>query len=121
MTMPLLRSGGANYIPVTDVEAAVRWYEANLGLRRVKVELDDGEGCVALGFDRDDCSVVVGPRGKSSGELTALLFTSSSKKAREFLLSRGVQVNEIQEDGQGTRFFEIRDLEGNAIEVSEEP
>jgi hypothetical protein len=27
----------------------------------------------------------------------------------------------VQEDRQGTQYFEMRDLEGNLIEVSEEP
>jgi hypothetical protein len=46
---------------------------------------------------------------------------SSVKKAREFLIARGVNVRPIQEDRQGTHFFEMRDLEGNVIEISEEP
>jgi len=33
----------------------------------------------------------------------------------------GVDVAEIQQDRQGTHYFEMRDLEGNVIEVSEEP
>src|SRR5947207_14138467 len=40
---------------------------------------------------------------------------------RDFLVSRGVNVGDIQQDGQGTHFFEMRDLEGNVIEISEEP
>jgi hypothetical protein len=40
---------------------------------------------------------------------------------REVLDSRGVNVGETQEDRQGTLYFEMRDLEGSGIEVSEEP
>jgi hypothetical protein len=47
--------------------------------------------------------------------------TPNVKKAREFPIARGVNVSEIQEDRQGTHFFEMRDLEGNVIEISEEP
>jgi hypothetical protein len=43
------------------------------------------------------------------------------RKAREVLGFRGVNVGEIQEDRQGTHHFEMRDLEGNVIDVSEEP
>jgi hypothetical protein len=49
------------------------------------------------------------------------MFNSSDlKKAREFLISRGVNVTEMQQDRQGTHYFEMRDLEGNVIEVTEE-
>jgi predicted enzyme related to lactoylglutathione lyase len=121
--MSLFRPAGSNYMPATDVAATVSWYMEKFGLRKVKVELDDGEDCVALGFERDECAVVVGPRGKpgSTEELTAMLFTSNVKKAREYLASRGVQVSEIQQDGQGTRYVEVRDLEGNPLEITEEP
>jgi len=50
-----------------------------------------------------------------------MLYASDVKKAREVLSSRGVNVGDIQEDRQGTHYFEMRDLEGNLIEVSEEP
>ena len=50
-----------------------------------------------------------------------MLYASNLKKAREFLSSCGVNVREVQEDGQGTHFFEMRDMEGNVIEISEEP
>ena len=93
----------------------------NLGLRKVTVEMDDGEGCVALGFSKDECAQVLGPSGKPTDELTPMLYASNLKKAREFLSSRGVNVGEVQEDGQGTHFFEMRDMEGNVIEISEEP
>jgi hypothetical protein len=36
-------------------------------------------------------------------------------------LPRGVNVGPIETDRQGTRYFAMQDLEGNAIEVSEEP
>jgi hypothetical protein len=37
------------------------------------------------------------------------------------LNSHGVKVGDIEQDGQGTRHFEMRDLEGNTVEISEEP
>jgi len=49
------------------------------------------------------------------------IYASNVKKAREVLGSRGVNVGDIQEDRQGTHYFQMRDLEGNLIEVSEEP
>jgi hypothetical protein len=50
-----------------------------------------------------------------------MLYTSRIEKARDYLSSRGVNVDEIQQDRQGTRFFEMRDLESNVIEICEEP
>jgi predicted enzyme related to lactoylglutathione lyase len=36
---------------------------------------------------------------------------------RDVLAARGVNVGTIERDRQGTRYFEIRDPEGNEIEV----
>ena len=117
----LFRNGGANYMPVSELEASAAWYKEKFGIKTVTIELDDGEGCLALGFSEEECLFVLGPRGKSSGELTGRLFTSNLKKAREYLLSKRVDVAEVEQDSQGTHFFSVRDVEGNAIEISEEP
>ena len=119
--MSLLRPAGSNYIGVVDIQAATSWYMQNLGLRKVTVEMDDGEGCIALGFSKDECALVLGPSGKPTDQFTPMLYASNLKKAREFLSSRGVNVGEVQEDGQGTHYFGMRDMEGNVIEISEEP
>lgn len=50
-----------------------------------------------------------------------MLYAGNINKAWEWLSSRGVNVGAVQEDRQGTHYFEMRDLEGNAIEISEEP
>ncbi len=117
----LISSGGANYIGVRDVVAAAAWYIEKLGLRKITIEMDDGEGCEALGFSKDEYAVTLGPPGKPRDELTPLLYASNVKKARESLSSRGVNVSEIQQDRQGTHYFEMRDLEGNVIEICEVP
>jgi hypothetical protein len=85
--------------------------------------MDDSEGCVVLGFSKKDqtCIAVLGPGGKPTDETTPMLYAANIKKAREVLGSSGVHVGEIQQDRQGTHYFEIRDLEGNVIELSEEP
>jgi catechol 2,3-dioxygenase-like lactoylglutathione lyase family enzyme len=117
----LFRNGGANYMPVSDLEAATAWYREKFAVKRLNVKDDNGEHCVALGLSDEEWLFELGPQGQSSGELTARLFTSNLKKAREYLVSRDVSVGEVQEDGQGTHFFTARDLDGNVIEVSEEP
>ena len=118
--MSLFRCEGANYIPVADMAAATAWYADKLGLREIDVEMDDGDGCIALGFSKEEYILCLGPPGRSSGELTPMLTSSKLEKARESLIARGVTVTDIQSDRQGTLYFEMRDLEGNVIEVCEE-
>ena len=119
--MPLIRAAAANYIPVRDLASATAWYIEKLALRKIEIEMDDSEGCIGLGFSKNEYAVTLGPLGKSSGELTSMLYASSLKKAHEFLTSRGVSTGEIQQDAQGTHYFTMRDFEGNEIEVTEEP
>jgi hypothetical protein len=70
--------------------------------------MDDPEGCAALGFSKKDqtCIAVLGPRGNPTDGTTPMLYASPVKKARAVLSSRGVNVGEIQEDRQGTQYFE---------------
>jgi len=120
--MSLLTIADSFYIGVLDLSAATAWYIEKLGLQNVPVEMDDGEGCVALGFSKkDETAIYLGPRGKPTDGTTPMLYASNVKKAREVVGSRGVNVGDIQEDRQGTHYFQMRDLEGNLIEVSEEP
>jgi hypothetical protein len=49
-----------------------------------------------------------------------VLFCEKLKKGDEQLASRGVLVGPIQGGGD-TQFFEIRDTEGNVIQVCKEP
>jgi hypothetical protein len=121
-TMSLLAIADSFYIGVLDLTASTSWYIEKLGLQKVMVEMDDADGCVALGFSKkDQTAIALGPRGKPADEATPRLYASNVKKASEILRSRGVNVGDVQQDRQGTQYFEIRDLEGNLIEVSEEP
>src|ERR1700730_5710665 len=120
--MSLLSIADSFYIGVLDLTAANAWYIEKLGLQKVPVEMDDAEGCVALGFSKkDQIAVTLGLRGKPTDETTPMLYASNVKKAREVLGTRAVNVGDIQQDRQGTHYFEMRDLEGNLIEMSEEP
>jgi predicted enzyme related to lactoylglutathione lyase len=118
----LLTIADSLYIGVMDLAAATSWYVEKLGLQKVPVEMDDPEECVALGFSKkDQTCIALGPRGKPTDGMTPMLYASNVRKAREVLGSRGVNVGDIQEDRQGTHYFEMRDVEGNVIEVCEEP
>jgi hypothetical protein len=122
-TMPLLTIADSFYIGVLDVALATSWYIEKLGLQKAPAELDDPQGCVALGFSKKGQTsiAVLGPQGKPTHGTTPMLYASNIQKARQVLGSRGVNVGEVLKDRQGTHYFEMRDLEGNVIEVSEEP
>jgi catechol 2,3-dioxygenase-like lactoylglutathione lyase family enzyme len=116
-----LRSGGVNYIGVRDITAAIAWYIEKLGLRKILAESDDCPECVALGFSKDEYAVTLASPDRPRDELTPIFFTGNARRAREFRASRGVRVGQIQQDRQETQYFEMQDLEGNVIEIAEEP
>jgi len=117
----LFSAGGANYVGVRDLATSASWYKEKLGLREIEAEMDEREGCLALGFSNEEYIITLGPVGKPTDELRPILFTTNVKKAREFANSRGAGANQIERDAQGTNYFELRDPEGNVIEVCEEP
>jgi hypothetical protein len=120
--MSLLWVADSFYVGVRDIVAASSWYTEKLGLKRANVGLDEGEGSVGLIFPKElSTAIVLGPPGATPDQTTRMLYTGAVNKAREWLSSRGVNVGAIEKDRQGTQYFEMRDLEGNVIEVSEEP
>lgn len=119
--MSLLIPGGINTIPTRDMAASMAWYSEKLGLRQIDVEMDNPEGCQTMGFSKEEWAITLVPPGEESREeLMPRFYTGKITKAHEVLNSRGVSVGEIQQDAQGTHYFEIQDLEGNKIEVCEE-
>jgi hypothetical protein len=52
--------------------------------------------------------------------VVSVIFCDKLKKAYEQLSSRGILVGPIQ-DGDDTQFFEIRDTEGNLVQICKEP
>jgi len=120
--MSLLCVADSFYVGVRDLNAATCWYMEKLGLKRTKVDVDEGEGCVALVFPKEaPTAIILGPPAQSDVEPTKMLYTGAIERAHEWLNSRGVRVSAIETDRQGTRYFSMQDLEGNVIEVSEEP
>ena len=118
--MTLFTPAASNYIPVLDVAAATSWYVEKFGLRPRPTKFDDGQRGVELWL-ADEVYFVLGPRDVPTADETPMLYTPRITKARDYLTARGVEAGEIQQDRQGTKFFEIRDLEGNLIEISQEP
>jgi len=95
----------------------------SVGLQKVPAEMDDPEGCVA-GFLQKGSDLHRRPRASGQtdcrNDADPLRLQHPEGRGRSWV-SRGVNVGEIQEDRQGTHYFEMRDLEGSVIEVSEEP
>jgi hypothetical protein len=49
-----------------------------------------------------------------------VVFCTDVKKVHKYLSGRNATPGPIQ-DGGGTQFFEVRDVEGNTIEICKEP
>lgn len=119
--MSLLQIPDPIYIGVTDAVAASLWYREKLGLQQVVAPTSDAGDCVSLAFSkRDETTIILGPRDSATDQ-RPILYATNIGKAIDLLSSRGVSVTPIESDGQGTRYFVMRDLEGNEIEVTEEP
>ena len=115
----------------SDVDAAKRWWIDAFECKAVKVPADwDGQmpSDVALqlpGHDRPTILLSSKAEVEQAGyrrpsSLECVIFCRKLKKGHEQLSSRGVQAGAIQ-DGGDTEYFEIRDCEGNVIQVCKEP
>lgn len=119
--MPLLQIPDSIYIGVNDAVAASLWYREKLGLQQVVAPTSDAGDCISLAFSsQSETTIVLGPPD-STPDQRPILYATNIGKANDLLSSRGVPVTPIESDRQGTRYFVMRDLEGNEIEVSEEP
>lgn len=110
---------GSIYVVVRNRDSAIGWYKEKFKLGSGSlVEMEEGE--VELqSSDRELTISIGGPTDNPVDR--AMLATGNAKKAREWLVGHGVSADPIQTDRQGTRYFEIRDLENNPIEIFEEP
>jgi len=119
--MSLLQIPDSIYIGVTDAVAASLWYREKLGLQQVVAPTSDAGDCVSLAFSkRDETAIILGPRDSTTDQ-RPIVYATDIRKAIDLLSSRGVSVTPIESDQQGTRYFVMRDMEGNEIEVTEEP
>ena len=66
--MPLLIPAGIDTIPLRNLEAATAWYIEKLGLRNIDVEIDEPDGCQALGFSKEEWAVTLVPPGGENKE-----------------------------------------------------
>ena len=113
-----------------DVEAAKRWWMELFDCKAGKAPADwdaplpsdvaltlpGGARPAILLCSRDE----VERAGYSRPNQHPIVFCSKVKKAHEYLAGKGAAPGPIQHGGD-TQFFEVRDPEGIAIEVCEEP
>jgi hypothetical protein len=114
----------------TNVEAAKRWWIQTFDCRPAKVPEDWDEPLpsdVQLLLPGDNKpTILLSDRaeaeraGLGRPDDHRIIFANKLGKAHEFLAGRGAAPGPIQEGG-GTQFFEIRDIEGHSIEICKEP
>ena len=109
----------------SDVNAGRQWWATAFDCKEVPVPPEwDGRlpSDVALKFPGSEApTVLLSSRyeGRDSSE-HPIIFTGKLKKALEHLRGRAVVMGAIHSDW-GTEIFEITDLEGNVIEISNQP
>ena len=124
--MAIFRIVDPIYIPVRDLEKSTRWYGEKLDCHEMK-GIKNEPGTIIFQTDPEEGTLIIGlPDDKNPASFEAspavpTLFTDHIEKAHSLLNSRGVAPGAVQRDRQGTRYFEIRDLDGNLLEISEEP
>ena len=115
---------GSITVGANNLEAAARWYAEKFDLENYGVIEENGARFCELtpGGNAMEPEIVLCQ--KESGEAEPdrpILNTANAAKAREWLLARQVNVGPVETDRQGTHYFEMRDSEGNTVEICEEP
>jgi catechol 2,3-dioxygenase-like lactoylglutathione lyase family enzyme len=124
----IMRIPGSIYLPVRNLDAASEWYRDKLGCQDVPPYEEDEPGTTAaLALEKESGVLTLGlidPQRPGTGVAepsVPTLYAHNINKAREWLVSRGAAAGPLQRDQQRTQYFELRDLDGNLLEVSEEP
>jgi catechol 2,3-dioxygenase-like lactoylglutathione lyase family enzyme len=115
-------------IPVTDVDRAKAFYSEKIGFN-VDLDVNPGNGMrvVQLTPEGSACSIVIGTgMGEISevkpGSIKGLhLVVKDVRKAREMLISRGVECGEVDEHDQGIKYVKFNDPDGNLWLLQEMP
>lgn len=109
------------YVAVRNANALWSWYSEKFGLRKLAANDESSNDIVKLQFDEKTHPIILLPRDPASPRPAPVLFTRRIGKLRDKLIFRGVNAGPVQQDRQGTRFFEVFDAEGNTLEFSEKP
>jgi catechol 2,3-dioxygenase-like lactoylglutathione lyase family enzyme len=114
----------------SDVDACKKWWMESFDCKHVKVPREWDcilPSDVALILPGDEAPSIalsdwaeVRKAGYERSNDHTIVFCRTRQKAHEHLRGKGVAASPIQ-DGGGTQFFEVRDPEGNVIEICKEP
>jgi len=114
-------------VPVADVDRAKAFYVEQVGFH-ADLDVRPGEGVriVQLTPPESACSIVLGTGLPSlampPGSLRGLhLVVGDIYQAREALISRGVEVSEVDEHDQGVKYASFSDPDGNTWALQEMP
>jgi predicted enzyme related to lactoylglutathione lyase len=107
-------------IVVRDVDAVSPWYIEKLGLRKLAEPPPVEPSAAIFRFKADGKSVILTTRSGLQNAKRPMLFTKKIARMKDIMSERGVDVGAIEQDRQGTRYFQLHDPEGNAIEVVED-
>ena len=127
--MPLFYTDSVT-LAYSNVESAKSWWVGAFDCRAVKVPPDwdcQLPSDVALQLPGQSApTILVSSRAEAeqagfdrSLPVAPVVFCDKLKKGHEHLTSRGVLAGPIQ-DGGDMQFFEIRDIEGNVIQICKE-
>ena len=115
-------------VPVSDVDRAVTFYTDQVGFALdVDVTPMEGMRVVQLTPPGSGCSILIGTgMGEASsmtpGSQKALhLVVADVRAAREELVGRGVEVDEVMDVGGGVLYAWFRDPDGNSLALQEMP
>ena len=114
-------------VPVTDVDRSKSFYVDQVGFQAdLDIRPNDAVRIVQLTPPESACSIVIGTGlpglAMQPGSLRGLhLVVGNVEEAREALLSRGVEVSEVEEHDQGIKYAYFSDPDGNTWALQEMP
>ena len=114
-------------VPIVDVDRAKAFYVEQVGFHAdLDVRPSEGVRIVQLTPLESACSIVLGTGIPSlampPGSLRGLhLVVGDIYQAREALVSRGVEVSEVEEHDQGVKYASFSDPDGNTWALQEMP
>lgn len=113
-------------LPVTDINRAVEFYRDKVGFELDHDTTNEHMHVVQLTPHGSGCSIVIGDlpaqREMAPGSMRGLqLVVSDALRARDELLSRGVECGDIQvfDERDGGTFFGFSDPDGNTWTVQQ--
>jgi hypothetical protein len=128
--MALFRSADSVSLAYSNLAMAKEWWVQAFDCQQVKVPdyWDDPlPSDVALKFrGEDEPTISLSDKSEARAKhmqpmsTVPIIYSDKIKKAHEYISTRGVLPGPLQ-DGGNSEFFEVRDLEGNTIEICEEP